>query len=324
MYNVVFTALPVLAVAVFDQPLRRDILENNPRAYRESRGRGFRRRGFFGWIVRSLTHSVIIFFAPFWSLNTDLMGGDGYTHGLWYTSTIVYYCVVLVPTLLIIFNMVSITTFHAASVLISLATLLSFTFVASLLIGVNAELYGVINQMYTYPHAWLVIMMSVSIPLLLELLYRAMRLHLRPTFAQILQERVRMKETRQPSYGTSDEESVTKGAEATGRDETTKAQPGGKDKTDKKATADLVSSTEYQGWTGRKNKTSHRFENTSKALEKLEEKEEDIRKRDSETRSSVIRVLLRFRNLTGAQFHSAAQAKNQIHDVVDAKESKET
>jgi len=56
LYNVMFTALPVMVVAVWDQHLPRETLENNPLAYKEAKGRVFTVRKFWSWIFRSFLH----------------------------------------------------------------------------------------------------------------------------------------------------------------------------------------------------------------------------------------------------------------------------
>jgi magnesium-transporting ATPase (P-type) len=106
-YNVVFTATPIMACAVLNKHLPRSTLENNPAAYREAKNKAFTSIGFLGWIMRSVIHSIILFFIPLGTIgynNISYSGDPG--HGLWYFSTSVYFCVVMVPTFLIVFEMV--------------------------------------------------------------------------------------------------------------------------------------------------------------------------------------------------------------------------
>ena len=122
-------------------------------------------------------------------------------------------------------------------------------------------------QIYSNPSAWLVLLLTVSINLLLELAWRAYRQSRNPSVAQIYQEILRQPLQR--------------------REEATK--PG------------LLSQP-------------------SKSLlpihESKHEEAEEIHTGNADVfKSQIVRAMLRFRNLTGSQFDSAAQAELQNHDA---------
>lgn len=78
-YNVVFTALPVLILAIFDRSLNRATLENNPRAYASvAKGALFNGRIFSLWIARAVVHagfiSLVVLFCVSDTLPTDQSG----------------------------------------------------------------------------------------------------------------------------------------------------------------------------------------------------------------------------------------------------------
>ena len=58
IYNVIYTALPVLALAVLDQPLPARTLQDHPVIYRSSRRQAFSPRIFMQWIVRAFLHAT--------------------------------------------------------------------------------------------------------------------------------------------------------------------------------------------------------------------------------------------------------------------------
>ena len=111
-----------MAIAIWDQLLSRIILSNNPMAYREAKiGKAFSSTIFWGWILRSFIHGIILYFISHFSLLGNVSNNTGKTHGLWYFSTIIYYNVVLLPTCFIIFEL------HNISLLTILALFLPFS-----------------------------------------------------------------------------------------------------------------------------------------------------------------------------------------------------
>lgn len=285
IYNVVYTALPVIFVAVLDQKLPRHTLQNSPSAYRESKGLKFRRKVFLGWLFRAILHALIIMVVPFIGLHSSTLA-NGQTRGLWFCSTVIYYGSILVPTFMIVFNMSTVTILHVLAVFItSIASCFLFNFVMSLALAFEPDLYGVVWKMYCDPVTWLWMLWSVSACLLTELIWRFSRSMLRPSFTTIIKERIRLHGVASPLN---------------------------------------ISLEEEQKWKDRKVKKSPLdIDITSKAIEELraiyneeEESNKDVAKA-SEMRSAVIRSVLRFRGTTGAQFDSAAQAKFQTHDKMD-------
>lgn len=62
-YNVLFTASPVIVMAVLDQALNRNQCENNPKAYNYLLGgRLFNRWTFAMWIFRCFRDAAIIYY----------------------------------------------------------------------------------------------------------------------------------------------------------------------------------------------------------------------------------------------------------------------
>jgi len=312
LYNVVYTALPVLVVAIFDQSLPRSVLENNPKAFGEARGSMFKGRGF-AWITRAFIHGLVMYFIPWVSLSFDVFE-NGKTGDLWHVSTTVYYCVVLCPTFMILYNMKSITWIHAGALAFSLWSLFLFSYMASILVELNPDLYGVVNKIYSSPRVWFIMILMIMVPLLLELLYRGARYDLRPTFTQILQERyaLRRREPKQQNQHQQNQHQQNQHQQNQG-DQLIRSQS--------VLTSDLVKQDEFlQKWAGRKVHTT-RVPIDITAAAKLEKQKAENEKLSSPDalalRAGIIRSLLRFRNLTGAAFDSAAQAKYQKHDIFD-------
>jgi magnesium-transporting ATPase (P-type) len=285
LYNVVYTALPVMFVAIWDQVLSRDVLSNNPVAYREAKGKAFDKTIFFGWVMRAIVHGLILYFLVHGALVSDVADPDGKTHGLWYFSTVIYYAIVVLPSVFIIIEMHTISVLQIFALFSSFGSLFLFTFIMSEILSLDRDLFKVVARLYGDGAFWFSLILVVAIPVLMEIFYRGLRQHLRPSFTQIIREK----------------------------------QLVAPDKQAKKSIK--INPNEEKDWVARKptNKRITKSERTSvalRALNKTTEKKGDHTVDDMEMKGGLIRAMLRFRNLTGSSFDSAAEAGYQEHDLV--------
>jgi len=152
----------------------------------------------------------------------------------------------------------------------------------------NPDLYYIVYQMWTSPEIVLTSILTIAIPCLIELTVRYVQRDLRPTIIQILQERVRLKrEERRPDPENHDPTKVD------------------------------VFNKEALEW-GNLHPNPNR-ERKKTELRNLLHAHSSARLSvnsagDAQLRKMVVRSMLRFRNLTGAQYDSAAQARFQNHD----------
>jgi len=160
-------------------------------------------------------------------------------------------------------------------------TVFVFTYFMSVFLWVDYDLYWVVPRFFGDGMFWLVLFITVAIPLLLEVACRYTMQTLRPSYTQILQEKVI-------------------GASAANR-------------------LEVINTPEDDNkWASRKpgNKRQAQNEKTSAALKGLtaENPSNESKQQTDALRSVLIRSMLRFRNLTGSQFDSAANHKYQQHD----------
>ena len=295
LYNVVYTALPVLALSILDQPLPADTLQNNPLVYKLSKKNGFRASTFFGWIGRSFVHAIVIFFICYAQIaREDVNSEDGRTAGIWFFSSITYMCLVLTPTLLVLFEMSYITLLHVGAVLLSVAALLLINFIINspLILSIDPSLNTVIDAIYECPSAWLTILLTLSVLLLAECVMRGAQREWRPTVTQVYQERRRIADEKR-RRGAVDEQSATQ------QDE---------------------SGSEQQRTAARRVSMVHVPIDID--AERRGGYESDLSGQNGEMlKQNVVKAMLRMRNQMGAQFDSAAQAALQQHDRCEVVES---
>jgi len=190
LYNVLFTAAPVLVLATLDRALNRTTLQNFPITYRSIGHRKlFNGKTFSTWILRSIVHSIFIFFGVAFALGANsFIETDGKTHGLWYTSTAVYSCLNTLVTMRILYEMATITNIHHFFVWSCLIGFFPVMILISVLPKLNVDLYGVVLRLYSAPRFWFVLFITVAFPLMCELAFKFYRRRFHPEFRHILME----------------------------------------------------------------------------------------------------------------------------------------
>jgi phospholipid-translocating P-type ATPase (flippase) len=284
LYNVMYTALPVMMVAIFDKALTGEDAENNPVVYRATRGTFFTKFHFMGWVARAFLHCVILFGVPFLA-----MGEVADFHS---TSFVVFQCVGIVPSFLILVFMENITAIHVTSIFLSLGALFLFNFALANWLSYNPDLYHVVHRIYADAHVWAIVFLTVMIPLLLELAAKGLMRQHSPSVAHVLKEKAYLQEA-----------AVT----------SSRVHPGSvRDKSAFSRSKRLLTRTEEKAIVVRADNSMREVPSFNTARSKSSMKEVADRK-------AVMNTILRFRKLTGSQFDSAAQAQFQTHDTFSSK-----
>jgi len=94
-YNLVFTAMPIVWLALFDRPYEREIAKLCPELYHAD---FFNYQLFAQYILEGVCHSIIIFWGTTWNIDS-LALGDGKTMGFCSSYTTMFTTVVGVVTL---------------------------------------------------------------------------------------------------------------------------------------------------------------------------------------------------------------------------------
>ena len=168
-------------------------LQDNPRLYQLQKHTAFDPLIFAGWIFRAFLHAIIIFFIPYAAFGVEnISQSDGSADGLWFFSTVVYYATVMVPTLLIMYDMANITFLHWVSIACSVASLFVVTLIMSYMTSLVPDLAGLVPLMYGSAMFWLILIITVGSCMVCELIWRAAMRELYPSVVQIFQEIQRM------------------------------------------------------------------------------------------------------------------------------------
>ncbi len=308
LYNVMFTALPVISLAVLDKPLPKNTCEDNPTAFREQKGVAFSGSLFASWIFRSFWHAAIIFFFPVMSVGYDNRPSmDGKQSDLWFFSTSVFFATALLPTFLIFFLMQSINLFHIIAFLCSFVSIIVVIIILNtpFFSGINPDLTGVVYRQFASPTFWLTLIISLAVPLLVECCYLFIKRQIQPTFTQILQEKLfhHRKAEREAimSRSRSPPDHPVQSSMSVGMS-SRRPRP-------------VIEPEDEAKWMNLKGGVVRPAPKES--IELLDKAQTSIAMDDEERmRSALVRAMLRFRNQTGSQFDSAAQAQYQKHDKI--------
>lgn len=277
-FNLFYTSTPIMTVALFDQALHYNTLQDSVAAYRENKGKSFNIKVFAAWIFRAILHGTITWFLCYYCARDSTMreignSGGGFTMDIWYFELQCYYPVVLVSNLIIILEMHNITFVHAFCLVVcSFGSMWVFPMIGSseeLPINMSTDIQGVVEILYSQPEFYLICFLAASVPIIVELFFRACKQIFRPTLANILQERQQSKKYKD----------------------------------------DMLDESQEEEWRKRKKSNRHeeRFIKASQKLQKIVPAKTQPGEKDQQ-RNAIVRSMLRFRNLTGGQYESAANA----------------
>ncbi|XWS68900.1 hypothetical protein CRYUN_Cryun04dG0133400 [Craigia yunnanensis] len=131
LYNVIFTALPVIIVELFDKDVSSSLSKKYPELYKE----GIRNM-FFKWKVVAIwaffaVYQSLVFFYFVTVSSSTIQGSSGKMFGLWDVSTMAFTCVVVTVNLCLLMICNSITRWHYLSVGGSILAWFLFIFIYS-------------------------------------------------------------------------------------------------------------------------------------------------------------------------------------------------
>ncbi|CAN1321194.1 Phospholipid-transporting ATPase 3 [Linum perenne] len=185
LYNVIFTALPVIIVGLFDKDVSSSLSKKYPQLYKEGiKNMFFKWRVVGTWAFFSVYQSLIFYHF----VTISAAGGknsSGRIFGLWDVSTMAFTCVVITVNLRLIMMCNSITRWHYISVGGSILAWFVFILIYSLLReNVLYVIYVLMGTFYFY----LTIILVPIVALLGDFIYQGVERWFFPYDYQIVQE----------------------------------------------------------------------------------------------------------------------------------------
>ncbi|CAN6283189.1 unnamed protein product [Urochloa humidicola] len=194
LYNVIFTALPVIIVGLFDKDVSALLSKRYPQLYKEGI-----RNSFFKWRVIAVWgffafYQSIVFFYFTAAASRHGHGSSGKILGLWDVSTMAFSCVVLTVNLRLLMACNSITRWHYISVAGSIVAWFLFIFIYSAIMTSfdrQENVYFVIYVLMSTFFFYLTLLLVPIIALFGDFLYLSIQRWLFPYDYQIIQEQHR-------------------------------------------------------------------------------------------------------------------------------------
>eukprot|EP00301_Raphidiophrys_heterophryoidea_P000794 c10395_g1_i2.p1 GENE.c10395_g1_i2~~c10395_g1_i2.p1 ORF type:complete len:850 (+),score=221.38 c10395_g1_i2:35-2551(+) len=176
VFNMFFSAFPILVVGVYDRDLSPATILKHPQLYKASQqNETFNLTQFWGWIMWGSIQSVPIFIIPMWMLNMYPLG-DGHGGGLWAASTTSTLIAVLVTNIKIILEANLFNWLHLASLVFGLVAFFFVSFTYELYLQRSEPtnpIVGLLEVLLSQPMFWAIVLFTTTVTLLPDFLFRA-------------------------------------------------------------------------------------------------------------------------------------------------------
>ncbi|XP_004238741.1 phospholipid-transporting ATPase 3-like isoform X1 [Solanum lycopersicum] len=190
LYNVIFTALPVIILGLFEKDVSASLSKKYPELYKEGiRNTFFKWRVVATWAFFAVYQSLILYNFVIHS-STKGMNSSGKMFGLWDVSTMAYTCVVVTVNLRLLMMCNTITRWHHISVGGSILLWFIFVFIYS---GIHLHkeqegIYLVIIVLISTLYFYLALLLVPVAALFVDFLYQGVQRWFSPYDYQIVQE----------------------------------------------------------------------------------------------------------------------------------------
>lgn len=192
LYNVIFTALPVIVVGLFEKDVGASLSKKYPQLYQEGiKNMFFKWRVLAVWAFFAFYQSLIFFYFCV-AASTKGQNLSGKMLGLWDVGTMAFTCVVITVNLRLLMACNFITRWHNYSIAGSILAWFLFIFLYS---GIRTRhdrqenIYYVIYVLMSTWYFWLTIVLVPLVALLGDFLFQGLQRWFAPYDYQILQEK---------------------------------------------------------------------------------------------------------------------------------------
>uniref|UniRef100_K3WGR7 Phospholipid-transporting ATPase n=1 Tax=Globisporangium ultimum (strain ATCC 200006 / CBS 805.95 / DAOM BR144) TaxID=431595 RepID=K3WGR7_GLOUD len=210
-FNVLYTSLPLVLFAVFDQDISSQSASKFPYLY--SLGQKnvlLTRKVFWPWILNGVWHSVIIFFISAWGFQGDLslsthrvhhpatVSSNGQEDGLITLGFVVFTNLVIVVNLKLVLETFMVTWHFLTVVFASVALWFAVGTLISSPTSHFRQAVGELTYLEHLPTFWALCFLVVTLSLMRDLLWKIVRRMNFPSTYHILQEREMLSMTNSP------------------------------------------------------------------------------------------------------------------------------
>ncbi|XP_058063317.1 phospholipid-transporting ATPase IF-like [Anopheles bellator] len=171
LYNVIYTALPVLVLALTEKPHDEATLLKNPHLYQEvAHKRRYSWNNFIGWMLLSIFHSAVIYFFVYavWTINPAIYANWAPTTSFACYGTVLMITLVVVVNLKLLLEASHKTVVFIGSILLSIFGPMASSFICYLLpINYDDSMLHVYNNLLSSLNFWMltiIILVAAFLP----------------------------------------------------------------------------------------------------------------------------------------------------------------
>ncbi|KAL0969639.1 hypothetical protein UPYG_G00230160 [Umbra pygmaea] len=179
LYNVIFTAMPPLALGIFERCCKKENMLKYPELYKTSQNAlGFNTRVFWAYCLNGLLHSVILFWLPLQAFQNDTVSWNGKTPDYLLLGNMVYTFVVITVCLKAGLETSSWTLFSHIAIWGSIFLwVLFFCLYSSLwpVIPIAPDMSGEAEMMFTSAVFWMSLLFIPVTALLPDVIFRVVK-----------------------------------------------------------------------------------------------------------------------------------------------------
>ncbi|XP_022881004.1 phospholipid-transporting ATPase 3-like [Olea europaea var. sylvestris] len=190
LFNVIFTALPVIIIGLFDKDVNASLSKKYPELYKEGiRDTFFKWRVVATWAFFAIYQSLVLYYFVIAS-STSGMNSSGKMFGLWDVSTMAFTCVVVTVNLRLLMMCNTITRWHHISVGGSILAWFIFIFIYSgvVLPKEQENIYFVIYVLMSTLYFYITLLLVPVAALFCDFVYLGVQRWFFPYDYQIVQE----------------------------------------------------------------------------------------------------------------------------------------
>ncbi|KAJ7989300.1 hypothetical protein DPEC_G00318050 [Dallia pectoralis] len=179
LYNVIFTAMPPLALGIFERCCKKENMLKYPELYKSSQNAvGFNTQVFWAYCLNGLLHSVILFWLPLQAFKHDTVSWNGKTPDYLLLGNMVYTFVVITVCLKAGLETSSWTLFSHISIWGSICLWVLFFCLYSTLwpvIPIAPDMSGQAEMMFTSGVFWMSLLFIPVTSLMFDTMFRVVK-----------------------------------------------------------------------------------------------------------------------------------------------------
>eukprot|EP00743_Colponemidia_sp_Colp-15_P003792 GILK01004090.1.p1 GENE.GILK01004090.1~~GILK01004090.1.p1 ORF type:complete len:1295 (-),score=222.23 GILK01004090.1:130-3960(-) len=193
LYNIAFTAIPIMVLGVFDQDVGIEASLAHPELYRAGHKKSYFNAAIFvQWIVVGVWHSVVSFYVPYLTFPM-ITKSNGTSNDHWETGTVVY----LLLNLIVSFKVALETCWFSWLTTAAIGASLFAWFMAMLLfssvVSIAPDTLGVLQRLFSDGNFYFVIALGLVAALGRDLLYKGWKRSFSGQLYHVIQEQEAMR-----------------------------------------------------------------------------------------------------------------------------------